>query len=242
MRAICRGPWPAGEDDHPLSFDPYTKARIPLIGRIGEYCSYCEREGDLHVKHVIPQTIAPELVTDWSNFLLGCVNCNSTKGNDNRSRSGYLWPDEDDTFNAFTYRSGGRISVTDGLAPDVERRAKATFDLVGLGAKDTDSSRRRHKRRNAWDEAIEVRDLVNGEDTRQLAIKVALRTGFFSVWDGRVSRRRGHVPQAEAGIPGNTVTLGLQLSHLRAFCLCGCGSWNSRSRHIAYSTSVWPNR
>ena len=182
MRRICRGPWPTGEDGEPLSFDPYTKARIPLIKKVGEYCSYCEREGDLHVEHVIPKSIAPNLETNWSNFLLGCVNCNSTKLNNNKSRNGFLWPDQDDTFNAFTYRSGGRISVADGLAPDVECRAKALFDLVGLGAKETDSNRRRHKRRHAWEKATVQRGRIKDTNTREMAIDVALGTGFYSVW------------------------------------------------------------
>lgn len=41
---------------------------------------------------------------------------------------------------------------------------------------------RRHKRRQAWDRAVKVRNLLDGENSRILAIETALGTGFFSVW------------------------------------------------------------
>ena len=182
MRSVCRGPWPTGDDGNRLSFDPYGKAKIPLIGRIGEYCSYCEREGDLHVEHVVPKKHNKQLETEWSYSLLGCVNCNSRKLYKNTSRNGYLWPDVDDTFNAFTYRSGGRVSVAEELEPDERSRANELFDLVGLGAPVTDTDRRRHKRRQAWDKAKEIRDSANVEDKWRWVIDVAVATGFFSVW------------------------------------------------------------
>ena len=105
MRSVQRGPRPTGNDGSRISFQKYGQAKGPLrehlIERIGEYCSYCERCGDLHVEHVIPKSKAKNLETEWSNLLLGCVNCNSRKSNKNDSRDGYLWPDRDDTFNAF---------------------------------------------------------------------------------------------------------------------------------------------
>ena len=162
MRPVCRGPWPIGNDGCRESFQHYRHAKRPLSERIGDYCSYCERTGDLHVEHVIPQSVADELKTDWANFLLACTNCNSTKRDHNQSREGYLWPDQDDTFSAFSYQSGGRVSVADGLEPGEHRRADALFKLVGLGASDTHSNRRRHKRRRAWDKAIELQGKVKG--------------------------------------------------------------------------------
>ena len=218
MRSICRGPWPTGKDGHPQSFDPYDKAKIPLIERIGEYCSYCERTGDLHLehvvpqsvakkpKHVVPQSLAKKLKTDWGNFLLGCTNCNGRKSDKNESRKGYLWPDQDDTFRAFTYQSGGRVSVAVELEPDERCKAEALFNLVGLGAPDARTNRRRHKRRQAWDEAMVVRDLVNGENSRQLAIKVALRTGFFSVWMTVFCNDEDMCRRLKQAFPGTRIT------------------------------------
>ena len=182
MRSVDRGSWPTGEDGRRISFPEYRHAKIPLNERIGEYCSYCERPGDLHVEHVVPRAGAKELETEWSNLLLGCVNCNSRKSNHNDSRRGYLWPDCDDTFGAFVYRSGGRVSVNEGLAQSESRKASALYCLVGLDATGSRSDRRRNKRRQAWDQAVKVRALVNDDNSRILAVKVTLGTGFFSVW------------------------------------------------------------
>ena len=182
MRSVNRGEWPTEEDGQRITFPAYGNAKIPLIQRIGEYCNYCERPGDLHVEHVVPREVASQLELEWSNLLLGCVNCNSRKSYKNNSRRGYLWPDSDDTFNAFEYRSGGRVSVKSSLSRAERRKAQALFDLVGLGASDTRTNRRRRKRRHAWDQAVKVRGLVGNENSRVLAVDVALGTGFFSVW------------------------------------------------------------
>ena len=165
-----------------MSFSRYGHAKGPLIERIGEYCSYCERPGDLHVEHVVPKSVDGDLEKEWSNFLLGCVNCNSRKSDKNVSRDGYLWPDRDDTFGAFLYRSGGRVAVNDGLAPPRYGKAAALFDLVGLGETGTRTDGRRRKRRQAWDQAVRVRDLIDDDNSRLLAVDVALGIGFFSVW------------------------------------------------------------
>lgn len=182
MRSVNRGQWPTGTDGQRVSFAGYRNAKNPLIHKIGEYCSYCERPGDLHVEHVVPRTVAPQLESEWSNFLLGCVNCNSRKSNDNASRRGYMWPDTHDTFNAYVYRTGGRVSVAGHLVHADGRKARALFELVGLGAGGTATDRRRRKRRQAWDKAVEVRRLIGNDDSRILAVEVALGTGFFSVW------------------------------------------------------------
>ena len=90
MRSVDRGPWPTGNDGCPISFPEYSYAKDHLTKRLGEYCSYCERTGDLHVEHVIPRSIARDLETKWSNLLLGCVNCNGCKSN--RKGIKYLTP------------------------------------------------------------------------------------------------------------------------------------------------------
>lgn len=145
MRPINRGPWPTDDNGLEVHFPEYGHAKVPLIERIGEYCSHCERPGDLHLEHVVPKSVNEELETEWSNFLLGCINCNSRKRNRNKSREGYLWPDHDGTFAAFEYKSGGCVRES---LPHIERyRASALFDLVGLGEKGTRTDRRRHKRR-----------------------------------------------------------------------------------------------
>ena len=182
MRSVDRGPWPNENDGRRTSFSKYGRAKGPLIERIGEYCSYCERPGDLHVEHVVPKSVACELETEWSNFLLGCTNCNSRKWDRNNSRLGFMWPDSDDTFGAFLYRSGGRVSVNDRLAQGEHGKASALFGLVGLGGLGTRTDRRRHKRHQAWEQAVKVRSLIDDVNSRVLAVDVAVGTGFFSVW------------------------------------------------------------
>ncbi|MCY4173030.1 MAG: HNH endonuclease [Cyanobacteria bacterium MAG CAR3_bin_5] len=183
MRSVQRGPWPTGNDGSRISFRPYQKAKDPLIQRIGEYCSYCERPGDLDVEHVIPKSVATDLETEWSNLLLGCRNCNSRKSNKNHSRDGYLWPDRDDTFNAFVYNESGRVSVNEGLAEDEHRsKALALFNLVERGAQGSPTDKRHRKRREAWNQAVCARCRIRDAESRDLAVLVALGTGFFSVW------------------------------------------------------------
>lgn len=165
MRSINRGPWPIGEDGSRIRFSHYRYAKVPLTERIGDYCSYCERPGDLHVEHVVPKSVEKQLKTEWSNFLLGCVNCNSRKSDKNESREGLLWPDRDDTFRAFAYQSGGRVTVNANLSDDEHHKASALFDLVGLGETGTCTDRRRHRRRQAWDQAVEVRCLISNDDS-----------------------------------------------------------------------------
>ena len=205
MRSVERGPWPIGNDGHRIPIREYGHAKVPLIERIGEYCSYCERPGDLHVEHVVPKSVSAELEREWSNFLLGCVNCNSRKGNKNQTRRGYLWPDTDDTFGAFVYQSGGRVSVNGGLTRGKRRKALALFDLVGLDGLGTRTDKRRHKRRQTWDQAVEVQSLLNCEGSRMLAVKVALGTGFFSVWMSVFADDEDMCQRLVAAFPGTRI-------------------------------------
>ena len=181
MRSVNRGPWPT-ENGQRISLSPFQKAKRPLKDRIGDFCSYCERPGDLHAEHVIPKSIRKDLESERSNFLLGCVNCNSRKLKKNNSRERYLWPDQDETFGAFAYGSDGRESVIAGMEQDLRRKASALFNLAGLGAEETNSDGRRRKRRKAWRHAVLARSRVRDNNTRNLAVQVAEGTGFFSVW------------------------------------------------------------
>lgn len=186
MRKVDRGPWPRDHGTNAKKFDPYTKAKADLICRLGEYCSYCERLGDLHVEHVVPRSHRPDLEQEWTNFLLGCVNCNAIKSNTNRSRNGYLWPDQDDTEAAFSYLPEGMVRVRDDLPGPTRTKAQNLFDLVGLGRRPTNNSRVRdlrwRKRREAWGQAnFALRQIKKGADV-EWVIRLAKAVGFFSVW------------------------------------------------------------
>ena len=188
MRPVARGPWPTENDGAQKSFaSDYKLAKADLLKRLGEFCSYCERRGDLHVEHVVPKNKDIKLKFDWSNFLLGCVNCNSIKSNKNASRKGFLWPDRDNTFIAFTYSEGGLVHVADGLPKAKAARTKKLYELVGLGRKvefvKTASDLRWRKRRIAWDVATNTliewhAKKITVDTIRDLAVGY----GFFSIW------------------------------------------------------------
>ena len=99
----------------------------PLKTTFGQNCSYCERIDKLDVEHVIPKTcpVGKPLIVDWNNLLLGCPRCNRDfKRAKNTTRTGYLWPDMDDTFSCFDYKSDGRVLVKHGLPPKLKYQAK----------------------------------------------------------------------------------------------------------------------
>src|SRR5260221_6501574 len=75
MRPVDKGAAPA-------LYENYQEAGPDLQVRLGDFCSYCERQIETHlaVEHVQPKSHVPALATVWSNFLLGCVHCNSSKG------------------------------------------------------------------------------------------------------------------------------------------------------------------
>jgi len=186
MRRVDRGPWPLDDASNPKNFQPYNKAKADLLSRLGEYCSYCERTGDLHVEHVVPRNHRPDLEQEWTNFLLGCVNCNAIKGDRNDSRNGYLWPDQDDTEAAFSYLPEGIVRVRDDLPDPIRTKAQKLFDLVGLGRRPAHDPRARdlrwRKRREAWGQAELARQRVKQGADVDGVIELAKAVGFFSVW------------------------------------------------------------
>jgi 5-methylcytosine-specific restriction endonuclease McrA len=98
MRPVERG-------SAPQIYAQYGDAIEDLKSRLGSYCSYCERQvaASLAVEHVIPKSLRPELETEWNNFLLGCTNCNSVKGDRAVEIQNFIWPDRDNTLLALVY-------------------------------------------------------------------------------------------------------------------------------------------
>ena len=68
MRPVDRGPWPLDDENRTKSLHPYQRAKADLLERLGNYCSYCERTGDLHVEHVISRKRCLELEEEWTNL------------------------------------------------------------------------------------------------------------------------------------------------------------------------------
>jgi uncharacterized protein (TIGR02646 family) len=178
----------------PSAYARYQDAGRDLQTRLGGYCSYCERqiETNLAVDHVQPKSLVPALCTDWGNFLLACVNCNSCKGDLSVALDDYFWPDADNTLRALEYIRGGVIQPTPGLAAGMAAKSQATLALVGLdrypgnpGKAPTSADQRWLRRQQAWEKAEHCRDILAALDTpevRELIVDVATGRGEFSIW------------------------------------------------------------
>jgi uncharacterized protein (TIGR02646 family) len=176
---------------NPRTFSEYTAARGELIARIGEYCSFCESRvnASLAVEHILPKSHHPEHELDWDNFLLACVNCNSTKGDQPINTGDYYWPDRDNTVRAFTYTADGVVRAAPSLPAGQKRVAERTIKLTGLDKKPTNdpkaSDRRWMHRREAWGRAERARDCLAANDSeamRKNIVDQATALGFWSIW------------------------------------------------------------
>ena len=188
MRPIKRG-------GAPKNYGKYQEAIGDLEDCFGCYCSYCERRFPalLAVEHVSPKSSDAARATDWTNFLLGCVNCNSTKGDTPTNDQDFLWPDKDNTLTAFEYRAGGLVEPSLALDPNIAPKASALIDLVGLdrhpgqpaAKQPTDRDKRYLEREEKWQLAQLMRDKLirnNTNDFRDVLVALAKESGFFSIW------------------------------------------------------------
>jgi uncharacterized protein (TIGR02646 family) len=195
MRPARRGASPQAQD-----FEPCTDALPYLASRLGPYCSYCERRvvTQLAVEHIQPKDPKGQyahLAGCWNNFLLACVNCNSTKGNKPIVLADVLLPDRDNTFVAFDYSPDGTVKPAPGLTPDLTAKARNTLALTGLDKRInevTDENGKRvaldrvSQRFEAWAIAEESKADIDAnpgnEALRKTAVRTALGYGHFSVW------------------------------------------------------------
>jgi uncharacterized protein (TIGR02646 family) len=190
----------------PNIYTRYQDAGPDLQARLGDYCSYCERqiETNLAVEHVVPKVRRPNLRTVWRNFLLGCVHCNSNKGKKRIALRDYYWPDRDNTLRAFLCVTGGLVLPHPALPPAERAKAQATISLTGLdkypgnpGREPTQSDRRWLRRHQVWLLAEKDRDRLaanNTKEVRELIVENALARGMFSIWwtvfSGDIDMRR----------------------------------------------------
>ena len=130
---------------------------------------------------------------DWTNFLLGCTNCNSVKGDKDVTEDDVLWPDRHNTMLALAYSRDGFVQVAEGLPPELGPRARALIDLVGLdrhggneGRLPTNRDARWRDREEAWSTAEMCRqrfELANrSAEARGFVLDAARYCGFLSVW------------------------------------------------------------
>ena len=143
---------------------------------------------------------------EWTNFLLGCVNCNGTNQHRNRSRDGYVLPNEDDTQAVFEYLPDGIVRVRAGIPEPDRTEAENLFNLVGLGRRPTNDSRasdlRWRKRREAWRTAeMALKRIAEGDDP-EWVVRLAQTSGFWSVWMAVFHEYPDVRDRLEGGFPG----------------------------------------
>lgn len=188
MRPVTRGA-------APKAYANYQDAIADLEDSLGGYCSYCERRFDamLAVEHVSPKKKDPALERDWNNFLLGCVNCNSVKGDQPTNDQDFLWPDKDNTLKAIEYKAGGLVEAATSLNSTLKAKATALIELVGLdrhpgqpdAKKPADRDKRYMQRELKWRLAQRERAKLAKLDTseyRETIVELAKESGFFSIW------------------------------------------------------------
>ena len=188
MRPIERG-------DAPRIYHQYGEAIGDLTERLGSYCSYCERQlpANLAVEHMAPKSRYPDRELDWNNFLLGCVNCNSVKSNEDVADGDILWPDRHNTMLALAYSPGGFVRVAEGLSHGLKQRACVLINLVGLNRHNASGWPRPAKRDDRWAQREEVwtsaekcraafEKLNGSNEALDLVLIAAKGYGFFSVW------------------------------------------------------------
>ena len=252
VRPIDRGP-------APRAYAEYGDAIGDLVDRLGRYCSYCERRLPTHlaVEHMAPRSLHEGRELDWCNFLLGCVNCNSAKGNKDVSDEDVLWPDQHNTMPAIECSPGGFVQVAGEPDDGLRRRARGLIDLVALDRHSaeerpppSDRDRRWFQREEAWTTAEQCRSSFE-------RVRVTCGSGPGACSSPRhraasrtQSERRGTIDggmtvpysdrlKSPGGIPvtGRTSPLGLQTSAFvpalfasRFFCPADC-----RSIHLSIS-------
>lgn len=173
------------------NYVPYSGAKDALAGCIGTFCSYCEDKkslGDLAVEHVAPKSQGGA-TADWDNFLLSCGVCNSDKGIGIVSLTDCHFPHRNNTFLSLVYDCGGRVLVNSQLSGDAKKHAEKLLELVELRRyphspyKPSPRDFRWRNRYEAWNIAVRCKLLLdNGNISLHDIIKMARRTGFWSVW------------------------------------------------------------
>lgn len=151
----------------------------------------------LAVEHIQPKGLPAyeNLIGRWENFLLSCVNCNSTKKNKDVVLADVLLPDRDNTFEAFTYTADGKVIASPGLPAHLLAKANDTLALTGLDKEikatlDENEKQialdRVSQRMEVWAVAEEAREDIqvdlDNDAVRRGVERTAHASGFFSIW------------------------------------------------------------
>lgn len=147
----------------------------------------------LAVEHIKARKDYPRLAHSWTNFLLACTSCNSSKTSNKLAvpyRQHYYWPHLNNTLLAFVSPLAGPyaqlVVPRAGLSPSQQSRAAATIALYGLDKRTTatgDSDNRYLERQKATKMAIDrFLEYQDGKATIGAIVDMAQTTGFLSVW------------------------------------------------------------
>ena len=181
------------DDGSPLTFTKWGDAKIELQKELGSYCSFCERVGyssSLDVEHILAKGLPKyaHLIYRWDNFLLGCKNCNPTKGMKDFDINDTYMPHLNNLLCFIEVSDGGTLKIKAGLREDDHRRTMNFINLIGL---DRDPAHTHYsnkddrwtKRMEAWDKAVDFRSDYHNQKIRlERIMDMALLSGYWSVW------------------------------------------------------------
>lgn len=199
MRPINKGESPYEAITQYQDAEPYLEKQI------GRYCSFCEMRIDNApaVEHKESKNSGGAL-TEWGNLLLSCVYCNSRKLE--KIKKGeldkWIWPDQDNTFLAFTYDGAlPRLNekLLKSISDSVYEKSKKIFDDLALdyfpenrkdkGKKPKYKDRRWQTRLEALQIAEEAREIwqlcetdKEKKNQKRNILNMAKGYGFFSIW------------------------------------------------------------
>jgi hypothetical protein len=175
-------------------YSPYGNAKDDLIDNLGKYCSFCEvpvpSKSSLEVEHVQPKSLLKyfHLEKSWSNFLLGCKNCNSVKGLQDVVFSELHLPHKNNSALSFQIKEGGLIEISDTIDVLEKQKAQNTLNLVGIDRRPKHSlyskkDDRWQNRYEAWNLAQKyLKKYQSNLVDIDIIIDLAIHKGFFSVW------------------------------------------------------------
>ncbi|MCM3358655.1 HNH endonuclease [Psychrobacillus sp. MER TA 171] len=178
------------------TYTDYKDARDDLADILGWYCSYCEMpvKNVIEVEHIVPIHKGGGKL-NWSNFLLSCKYCNTVKNANNSTRSGYVWPDKDNTFRAFEYQYGVPIEAhsVNIAEPILYKTVTDTIKLLGLNrepyndsAKPTVKDTRWISRNSVWglamDSLVDYEASGHHSTVANCISRTAIASGHFSIW------------------------------------------------------------
>jgi 5-methylcytosine-specific restriction endonuclease McrA len=194
MRPVEKKIWIENNTEIDRQYSPYGNAKDDLIENLGKYCSFCEvpvpPKSSLEVEHVQPKSLPKyfHLEKSWSNFLLGCKNCNSVKSNQDVVFSELHLPHKNNTALSFQIKEGGLIEISGTIDVLEKQKAQNTLNLVGIDRRPghpqySKKDDRWQNRYEAWNLArIFFEKYKNKLVDIDTIIHFAIINGFFSVW------------------------------------------------------------